>query len=432
MTTILASAYAVNPYKGSEDGMGWNFVLQIARFNRILVVTRKNNREAIEKYQRANPDSRYKNISFYYFDWPYILRAWKRKGQGALLYFYLWQMTLPLFVLAQKLKFDITHNLNFHNDWTPSFLWTLGKPLVWGPVGHHPKIPAAFVQSGKPFKDKLKNSMTWLAKKFFWNLDPFVFLTKKKSNKVLAMHSGVAKELRLDAKQWEYMPSVASEWHNDQKTVHGEGFKVLSVGRFVSLKGFDVTLRAFARFHHRLPENQKAQSQLHLIGKGPLEDYLKNLSKRLGIDKAVTFTSWIDRNELMKIYQESDVFLFPSHEGAGMVVSEALSYGLPVICFDNEGPGEFVDNSCGRKVPYGEYDYTVIQFANRLTELYYNPIQRKQLSRQARSHFEQWFAWDQRGLQLRDVYDQVLGHSQAAFSKQQFTPQTKNDAYVSA
>ena len=38
--TILATAYAINPYKGSEDGMGWNFVLQIAKFNRVIALTR--------------------------------------------------------------------------------------------------------------------------------------------------------------------------------------------------------------------------------------------------------------------------------------------------------------------------------------------------------------------------------------------------------
>ncbi len=40
---VLITAYAVNPYKGSEDGMGWNFILQAARFQRVVAVTRRNN-----------------------------------------------------------------------------------------------------------------------------------------------------------------------------------------------------------------------------------------------------------------------------------------------------------------------------------------------------------------------------------------------------
>ncbi|HMV91811.1 MAG TPA: hypothetical protein PKA40_19345, partial [Cyclobacteriaceae bacterium] len=86
MKTILATAYAINPSKGSEDGTGWNFVMQIARFNRVIVVTRKNNRRPIENYQHFNPDERYALITFLYFDLPKWMRFWKRGGRGALLY----------------------------------------------------------------------------------------------------------------------------------------------------------------------------------------------------------------------------------------------------------------------------------------------------------------------------------------------------------
>jgi hypothetical protein len=91
--TILASCYAVNPYKGSEDGMGWNFIYQIARHNKVIAVTRKNNRAAIEKYMQNNPDMVYQNISMLYFDLPYWMRFWKKGSRGAMLYYYLYQQT---------------------------------------------------------------------------------------------------------------------------------------------------------------------------------------------------------------------------------------------------------------------------------------------------------------------------------------------------
>ncbi|MBK6497174.1 MAG: hypothetical protein IPG00_02995 [Saprospiraceae bacterium] len=67
------------------------------------------------------------------------------------------------FVTKQNLTFDIAHNLNFHNDWTPSYLWKLGKPFVWGPVGHHPLIPAQYL-SKYFIKHLLKDRFTWLVK----------------------------------------------------------------------------------------------------------------------------------------------------------------------------------------------------------------------------------------------------------------------------
>ena len=117
MKTILATAYAVNPYKGSEDGMGWNALYQIARFNKVIAITRENNRPHIEKYMSENPDSVYQNMEFLYFDLPKWMRFWKKKSRGAMLYYWMWQKAMPKFILKQKIDFDIVHNLNFHNDW---------------------------------------------------------------------------------------------------------------------------------------------------------------------------------------------------------------------------------------------------------------------------------------------------------------------------
>ena len=103
MKTILASAYAINPYKGSEDGMGWNLVLQIARFNKVIAVTRENNREHIEKYMAENPNPHYKNMEFLYFDLPYWMRFWKKGGRGAMLYYFMWQRGIVSFIDKQEI-----------------------------------------------------------------------------------------------------------------------------------------------------------------------------------------------------------------------------------------------------------------------------------------------------------------------------------------
>ena len=74
MNTILVTAYAVNPYKGSEDGMGWNMILQIARFNKVIAITRENNKNYIDKYLAENEVEYAENIQFEYYDLPYYLR----------------------------------------------------------------------------------------------------------------------------------------------------------------------------------------------------------------------------------------------------------------------------------------------------------------------------------------------------------------------
>jgi hypothetical protein len=133
MKTILATTYAVNPYKGSEDGMGWNFVLQIAKYNNVIAITRENNRQAIEEYMGQNPNDVYSNMTFLYYDLPYWMRCWKKGNRGAMFYYLLWQKGIVSFIKNQKIQYDIVHNVNFHNDWTPSFLWKLGKTFCVGP-----------------------------------------------------------------------------------------------------------------------------------------------------------------------------------------------------------------------------------------------------------------------------------------------------------
>jgi glycosyltransferase involved in cell wall biosynthesis len=404
--TILATAYAVNPYKGSEDGMGWNFVLQIARFNNVIAITRQNNRPHIEKYILKFPNELYQNITFLYYDLPYWMRFWKKGSRGAMLYFWMWQRAMPIFVKGQKLSFDIVHNINFHNDWTPSYLWKLNKPFVWGPIGHHPPIPSNFLK----FYSKsywLKDRLALLIKKFFWNWSPALKRAIRHSNHILCMNSDVSKVLNLKQKSYCIMPSVATEDFGCQAIKTKNKFTLISAGRLVPLKGFDLTVLAFAHFMERLPSSEKQLCELVIVGSGPEKKYLEELADQHGIQPYVHFIEWIERKSLLKLYQQSSAFIFPSHEGAGMVVAEALSFGLPVVCLDNSGPGEFVDKHSGISIRANNVEEACEGLSLAILKLYENPTHLSDLSLGARKRFTDYFHWDRRGDQLQQVYMNV-------------------------
>lgn len=403
MKTILASVYAVNPYKGSEDGMGWNFIHQISRFNKVVAITRKNNQQHIEKYMSENPDPVYDNISFLYFDLPSWSRFWKRGSKGAMLYFYLWQRFLPGFVRKQNLHFDIVHNVNFHNDWTPSFLWKLEKPFVWGPIGHHPFIPSNFLKDYKIsyfFKDRF----TWLVKNIFWKMSPALKKTTKRADHVFCMNKSVANVLELDSDKFSIVPSVATQDFGYIPKQRSDKFTLISAGRLVPLKGFDITIRSFAKFLQNQPEDIKQKCELIIVGSGPELNNYKIIATELGIKNQVNFISWIEREDLMKLFKSSSLFVFPSHEGAGMVVAEALSFGLPVLCLDNCGPGEFINKTCGVSVSYNNYSQTINELSKAISELFNAPALLRKMSENARKHFEEQFHWDVRGEDFRKIY----------------------------
>ncbi|MCG8310080.1 MAG: glycosyltransferase family 4 protein [Cytophagales bacterium] len=404
--TILATAYAIDPYKGSEDGMGWNFIYQIARYNRVVAVTRKNNRANIQKYMQGNPDVAYEKIEFLYFDLPYWKRFWKQKERGAMLYYWMWQKAVPAFIKRQNIAFDIAHNLNFHNDWTPSYLWKLGKPFVWGPVGHHPPIPVQYLKKYRKSYE-IKDRLRWQVKKYCWKYSASLRNTAVKADHILSMNGSVPQVLGIAKGKYTTMPSVATSDFGYRRSKSDKKFTLVSAGRLVPLKGFDLSISAFASFIAGTDHRERERCELLIIGSGPEEPFLRRLAVDLDVDQYVRFIRWMERGELMKLLKASSVFIFPSHEGAGMIVAEALSFGMPVICLDNCGPGEFIDHTCGIKVPVQGYGPTVEKLGKSITRLFRNPVLLKKLSRSARCRFETHFDWNMRGDILQTIYQKI-------------------------
>ncbi len=405
MKTILISAYSVNPFKGSEDGMGWNFTLQAAKYNKVIVVTRKNNREAIFSYSKEN-NVDLTNVQFEFYDLPYWMRFWKKKNKGALIYYYMWQIGLALKLKMSSLEFDVVHNLNFHNDWTPSFLWVLNKPLVWGPIGHHPEIKSSYLKT-YGWKAQVLHKLKWVVKSFFWKFDPFLKLTRSKAKKIIVMNSA-AKVGKGNKSKIVLMPSVATEEPQRIKNQRSDEFKVLSVGRLVPLKGFDIALKAFAKFYYSLSRYEQYHASFTIVGSGVLKAGLIHLIEKYKLKGRVRIIDWVERKDLLSYYRNSNVFLFPSHEGAGMVVAEAMSYGLPVVCLDNCGPGEFIDETCGIKVESVSYHSIIHNTAFALRYLHQNKEKREKLSRGAYVKFKKDLSWKLRAKKLANIYKSAM------------------------
>ncbi len=442
MQKILITAYAVNPYKGSEDGIAWNIIEQMSRHNQVIAITRENNQTAIDNYINTHPKKVESHLQFEYFDLPSWMRFWKKGSRGALLYHYLWHLAVVFFIWRKQFVFDLAHHLNFNNDWTPSFLWLLGKPFVWGPIGHHPKIPTAYI---RPYGTKavLLEQIKWWVKKCFWTFDPFLKITKWKAQKIIALNSSVREVLNIKGDKLVVIPAAGTERPVDsfremnslqppltkrgsilrnkildrKKDSHKKKFTILSIGRLVALKGFDITIDAFAKFYNTLPETEKENAQLVLIGKGPQKKLIDQRIDYYDLPlNSILYFDWMDRAALSEYYRAAQVFFFPSHEGAGMVVPEALSYGLPVLCFDNVGPGELMNKRCGISIPYSHRTTSIQAFSDALRKLYFNIDYRNTLATNAFQRFEEQFTWEGKGLAIQELYEEVLlrGHLQCA------------------
>lgn len=88
-----------------------------------------------------------------------------------------------------------------------------------------------------------------------------------------------------------------------------------------------------------IPIENRKSIIVNIVGKVVDQSYFKKLQKRinqLGLEDIFKFHGRLSDIDLAKAYQNASYFVFPSlHEGYGMVIIEAMSYGIPVIAFNN-------------------------------------------------------------------------------------------------
>jgi len=401
---IIAIAYACEPDKGSEPGVGWNWVKQIAKNHEVWVLTRANNRKSIEHELEQNPVP---TAHFVYLDLPYWMRFWKRGQRGVHLYYYLWQIAafLRSCQLCREVSFDLAHQVTFVCDWMPSLLSLLPIPFVWGPIGSQ--------QAPKPLKSEIgwrgqtQEYIKSVARHFMRHFDPFFISTLRRSKAIIAVDNGTASRIPdTQSRKVKIIPQCGisfSELPARQNISAPSGeLMVLSIGRFIYFKGFSLAIKAFAGFVQKYPE-----ARLILIGRGAEYDRLKRIVVENAIEDKVEFYDWMPRTEVLKFMQMADIFLFPSYEGGGMVVIEAMAAGKPVVCLDAGGPGEAVTHDCGIKVKVQNIDQIVQGLSDSLYRLAKKPLLRCNMGEAARQRVRDFYEWNRKGEQIERIYDLV-------------------------
>lgn len=108
-----------------------------------------------------------------------------------------------------------------------------------------------------------------------------------------------------------------------------DAFVVLSVGELNKNKNHETIIRSISKLNN-------PNIYYVICGQGILENYLKDLIKKLGLDKQVKLLGYY--RDIAEINKASDVFAFPSkREGLGLAALEAMASGLPLITSNIHG-----------------------------------------------------------------------------------------------
>jgi len=143
-----------------------------------------------------------------------------------------------------------------------------------------------------------------------------------------------------------YRPVQVSEDFRRRYNLDGKRV-ILSVGRLIERKGFDMTIMAMRDVLKQFPE-----AVYLIVGNGPFRGRLESLADEFGINGSVRFVGRVADEELLNLYNLCDLFIMPSRtldnkgdiEGFGIVYLEANACGKPVIGGRDGGMNEAIED----------------------------------------------------------------------------------------
>ena len=401
---ILINCCACSPFKGSEPGMGWNFLKEISKEHDVTAIVTLNFKDDIEKYLKESREDI--NIKFYYvkevkhniiykiyppeFYWMY--KKWQKDT---------YKLALEL---CKKEKFDIIHQLNMVGYREPGYLWKIKDiPFVWGPIGGFNITPwQMLLQMG------LYGTLFYGCRNIInlWQMYTMSRVKKamKRANAIIAATQDCKDRIKsLYKKDSTIIPEVGTVEHDYNeipKRNDNEPLKICWSGQHTPGKSLNLLIEA-------LSINKNLNIELHIIGNGRETKKWQVLAKKLGLKNLIWY-SWVQRSQALEIMKRSHLFVITSMSDlTSTVLLEALSYGLPVIAMDHCGFSNVINGKCGIKIPI-KNKKQVVEDLQKAIEFYYNnETERFNASQNAKLRSND-YKWDNKLIILNEVYQKAI------------------------
>lgn len=299
-------------------------------------------------------------------------------------------------------SFDIAHQLMPQAARYPSPFTGLGIPYVIGPLGGSLTTPRGFrdeVGTGRWYT-KLRGIDQWR-----FRHDPWLRKSYSEAALVLGVAPYMAEVLSaIPLGRFEAMLELGIEnlaTPRDYRTA-GE-LKLLHVGRGVRTKGLRDVVRALAHL--------KDHPDITLVsaGDGDEIDLARKEAKALGVADRVTFLGKVPRTHVEKLYESSDVFVFPSfREPAGGVLYEAMRAGLPIITVARGGPDFIIDATSGIKLSVSTPEALAADLAQAIRRLHDTPDLARAMGLAARDRVAREGLWTNKADKIMAYYREII------------------------
>ena len=405
---ILVVAYACSPVRGSEPGMGWNFVTGIAKYHDVHVIVEKEKFEKeIGEVLKARPELA-NNITFHFIQktrqrflrkiWPpsyyWFYKAWHRKAYDLAL------------SLHKEIDFDLTHQLNMVGYREPGYLWKIDVPFVWGPVGGFNQFPLSFLKSmgvkggvyylGRNILNYLQMNYSSRPRLAAQKAGRGMIAATRDTHKAIKGLWGVGSEIITE------VGSLSNSISQVNRRTTGQVLQIAWSGLHVYGKALPLLLTGLSQL------DSHVDWQLNVLGEGPLTKRWKELAKQLEIDDRCKWHGWLVKDKAVNVMKGSHLFVITSlSDLTSTVTLEALSLGLPIICLDHCGFADVVTEQCGYRIPVTNPKEVALNIAKAITAIWHDEDKRQDLSQGAMARVED-FSWDKKMEKLNVIYQSVL------------------------
>ena len=341
----LISAYSVNPYKGSEDSIGWNWVLQYEKNykggDRIILLTKKFNEKDT---RRGLKEFNIQHVELVIVDVPNALN-WFREKHSAFhhMYYILWQHWAWLWVKHSGIRFDVIHHVTMNDYRIPSELYKAkGAKVIWGPMGGAQVTPKSLKVYEKnqlvaSFREFVNKSCSW---------NPLYKKALRSYYKIYCINNETQKQIsRIVGNDVPLMPELAlrDEYNNlPIRKRNNDILKIVFVGRLIGKKGIAFLVDALSL----MPTDM--DWELLIFGDGDDRVLIEKQIADSGIGKNVKLMGNRPLSQIAEAYQQADVFVLPSlRETSGNVLLEAMAYAVPIVAFDTSFCKELANKQSG-------------------------------------------------------------------------------------
>lgn len=412
MLKVLINAYACSPGMGSEPGMAWNWVVNLAKFCELHIITEGEFREKIEAVVPTLEQGG--NMHFYYNPVSDEIRkmCWNQGDWKFYKYYRQWQWKTYHMAndICGKERIDVLHQLNMIGFREPGYLWKLSKengvPFVWGPIGGLKQFPTAYLK-GAGLKMqlfmRLKNFLNIWQLKHEKRVDEALKTAKLLISSIPDSYRALKKYKGLES---IVIPETGCFLSEDISTARfdTEEFHVMWVGKFDFRKQLTLALQAVA-----LAKNPKMKLDVYGSGSVGQVEMAKRIAEELGISWQVIWHGNQQNDVVMEAMRKAQLFFFTSvNEDTSTVVLEAVSNRLPVVCFDACGMSAVIDDSVCRKIALSHPSQSAHDFARILNELEGNRSLLKHLSENCKQR-QMELSWEVKARKVVEEYERIVG-----------------------